>query len=189
MTLTTTAANTQPTAANKVRSIMRVFASDIEDKAWFLDRDEWSRYLDFMAAQRWSRVHLAFGLSYDFPRGVRDSYLYFAYRCASFHKPAPTAAWSFSSVCGPTSTSSSTALTPTTPSRAFRKKRTLSTAAPPLPSSCGRAPLSPESRCASTARAASPKARTTSGQRSSPASPSAAGASESTCTPKGSSSR
>ena len=67
------------TPANKVRSIMRVFASDVEDKSWFLDRDEWSRYLDFMAAQRWSRVHLAFGLSYDFPRGVRDSYLYFAY--------------------------------------------------------------------------------------------------------------
>ncbi|HET7771578.1 MAG TPA: hypothetical protein VFN74_22590, partial [Chloroflexota bacterium] len=65
--------------ANRVRSIMRVFASDVEDKAWFNDRDQWSRYLDFMARTHWSRVHLAFGLSYDFPRRVRDSYLYFAY--------------------------------------------------------------------------------------------------------------
>ena len=65
--------------ANRVRSIMRVFASDVEDKAWFRDRDEWSRYLDFMAENQWSRVQLAFGLSYDFPRRVRDSYLYFAY--------------------------------------------------------------------------------------------------------------
>ncbi|HEU5316633.1 MAG TPA: hypothetical protein VFX49_11025 [Chloroflexota bacterium] len=69
----------QTTPANRVRSIMRLFASDVEDKRWYHDRDEWERYLDFIAATHWSRVQLAFGLSYDFPRGVRDSYLYFTY--------------------------------------------------------------------------------------------------------------
>jgi hypothetical protein len=65
--------------ANRVRSVMRLFASDVEDKPWFWDRAFWEQYLSFMAAQRWNRVHLALGLSYDFPRNVTDSYLYFSY--------------------------------------------------------------------------------------------------------------
>ncbi|MBI3972953.1 MAG: hypothetical protein HY332_16875 [Chloroflexi bacterium] len=65
--------------ANAVRSVMRLFASDVEDKAWFYDRECWTRYLAMLVAQRFNRINLALGLSYDFPRRVRDSYLYFAY--------------------------------------------------------------------------------------------------------------
>src|SRR4051812_47020761 len=39
-----------PRAANQVRSIMRLFTSDVEDKAWFNDREMWPRYLDMLAA-------------------------------------------------------------------------------------------------------------------------------------------
>lgn len=65
--------------ANKVRSVMRMFVSDAEDKAWYNDRAFWRSYLTMLATQRFNRFNLAFGLSYDAPSGVRDSYLYFAY--------------------------------------------------------------------------------------------------------------
>ncbi len=65
--------------ANRIRSIMRLFASDQEDKAWFSDREFWRSYLSMLVAQRYNRFQLALGLSYDFPRRVRDSYFYFAY--------------------------------------------------------------------------------------------------------------
>ncbi len=65
--------------ANRTRSVMRVFASDVEDKAWYNDRDFWRSYLTMLATQRFNRFNLAFGLGYDGPTGVRDSYLYFAY--------------------------------------------------------------------------------------------------------------
>jgi hypothetical protein len=65
--------------ANRVRSVMRLFASDVEDKPWFNDRAFWPPYLSMLATQRFNRFHLALGLSYDFPRRVRDAYLYFAY--------------------------------------------------------------------------------------------------------------
>ncbi len=65
--------------ANKIRSVMKMFVSDVEDKAWFNDRAQWREYLSLLAAQRFNRFNLAFGLGYDAPSGVRDSYLYFAY--------------------------------------------------------------------------------------------------------------
>jgi hypothetical protein len=65
--------------ANRVRSVMRLFVSDVEDKAWFTDRAFWRRYLSLLATQRFNRVNLAFGLGYDTPEGLRDTYLYFAY--------------------------------------------------------------------------------------------------------------
>jgi len=48
--------------ANKVRSIARLFASDIEDKPWFNDRGFWERYFSELATQRFNRFHLALGL-------------------------------------------------------------------------------------------------------------------------------
>lgn len=65
--------------ANTVRSIARLFASDVEDKAWFYDRSFWQDYLTMLAGQRINRFHLALGLGYDFVRNVRDAYFLFPY--------------------------------------------------------------------------------------------------------------
>jgi hypothetical protein len=65
--------------SNPVRSVMRVFASDVEDKAWFNDRSFWQSYLSMLAAQRFNRFNLALGLGYDAPNNLRDTYFYFAY--------------------------------------------------------------------------------------------------------------
>ncbi len=65
--------------ANRVRGIMRLFASDLEDKPWYWDRAFWRRYLSMLATERFNRFNLAFGLGYDFPSGIRDAYFYFAY--------------------------------------------------------------------------------------------------------------
>jgi hypothetical protein len=65
--------------ANPVRSITRLFVSDVEDKPWFNDRDMWPRYLDMLATQRFNRFHLSLGIGYDFLRNVTDAYFLFAY--------------------------------------------------------------------------------------------------------------
>jgi hypothetical protein len=65
--------------ANAVRSIARSFASDVEDKPWFNDRDGWRQYLSMLARQRFNRFSLHFGLGYDFTREIKDSYFHFAY--------------------------------------------------------------------------------------------------------------
>jgi hypothetical protein len=65
--------------ANPVRSVMRQFTSELFDKPWFYDREMWPRYLTMLAAQRFNRFHLAFGLGYDDLRQVADSYLLFLY--------------------------------------------------------------------------------------------------------------
>jgi hypothetical protein len=65
--------------ANPVRSVMRQFNSELLDKPWFYDREMWPAYLSMLAAQRFNRFHLAFGLGYDDLRQVADSYLLFLY--------------------------------------------------------------------------------------------------------------
>src|SRR5258706_2355956 len=65
--------------ANRVRSVARLFASDIEDKPWFNDRSFWQRYLTELATHRFNRFSLTLGLGYDFPTDIRDAYFYFAY--------------------------------------------------------------------------------------------------------------
>ena len=69
--------NEQPT--NAVRSVMKLFTSDIEDKPWFNDREMWPHYLTMLATQRFNRFNLALGLGYDFLRQVTDAYFLFAY--------------------------------------------------------------------------------------------------------------
>jgi hypothetical protein len=72
----------QPAAkrpANSVRSIQRLFTSEVEDKPWFYDREMWKRYLGMLAENRFNRFNLSFGIGYDFLRGVTDAYLLFAY--------------------------------------------------------------------------------------------------------------
>lgn len=65
--------------ANAIRSIARLFTSDVEDKPWFYDKPFWQRYLSMLASQRFNRFNLTLGLGYDAPRGISDSYFYFAY--------------------------------------------------------------------------------------------------------------
>ncbi|MBV9180552.1 MAG: hypothetical protein JO356_04515 [Acidobacteria bacterium] len=65
--------------ANRVRSVARAFCSEIEDKAWYYDKDFWREYLSMLAAQRFNRFNFALGFGYDFPRGVTGDYFHFPY--------------------------------------------------------------------------------------------------------------
>ena len=65
--------------ANQVRCASRYFCSELEDIPWYSRKAFWSGYLDRLVASRFNRFTLAFGLEYDFPRGVTDDYFYFAY--------------------------------------------------------------------------------------------------------------
>jgi hypothetical protein len=67
------------TTPNKVRSVLRAFCSEIEDKAWFYDRAFWTNYLDTLAAARFNRFNFSLGMGWDFPRGVTGDYLHFPY--------------------------------------------------------------------------------------------------------------
>ncbi len=65
--------------ANPVRSVARLFTSEVHDKPWFHDEGFWRRYLSMVVAQRFNRVNLMVGLGYNFPWRIMDPYLYFAY--------------------------------------------------------------------------------------------------------------
>jgi hypothetical protein len=65
--------------ANQVRSVARLFCSEVEDMGWFRDEAFWSRYLSMLASERFNRVSLTLGLGYNYPRDVTDAYLYLAY--------------------------------------------------------------------------------------------------------------
>ncbi len=83
--------NSEPTAAlqvtktleekpaNEIRSVGRYFCSEIEDKAWYYDRDFWRGYLDALATSRFNRFNFGFGIGYDFPRGVTGDYFHLPY--------------------------------------------------------------------------------------------------------------
>src|SRR5579872_3547702 len=64
---------------NAVRSIARIFSSEVEDKPWFYDRSFWETYLSMLAAQRFNRFALMLGMAYDFLNEVSDAYFHFAY--------------------------------------------------------------------------------------------------------------
>ena len=70
---------TEETSPNSVRSVARAFLSEIEDKAWFYDRNGWRAYLDMLVAARFNRFNFALGFGYDFPKGVTGDYLHFPY--------------------------------------------------------------------------------------------------------------
>src|SRR5262249_39989758 len=56
--------------ANEVRCVGRSFCGELEDKPWYEDKSFWGEYLDTLVASRFNRFTLAYGLEYDFPRGV-----------------------------------------------------------------------------------------------------------------------
>jgi hypothetical protein len=65
--------------ATRVRGIMRLFVSEVEDRPWFYDREMWPAYFAMLAENRFNRFQLAFGIGYDFLRDVTDAYCLFAY--------------------------------------------------------------------------------------------------------------
>ncbi|MGN6370360.1 MAG: hypothetical protein ACTHN5_19065 [Phycisphaerae bacterium] len=65
--------------ANRIRSIIRLFVSELEDKPWFYDKDFWNHYLTTLVTHRFNRFNLSLGLGYDFSRNIKDSYFFFAY--------------------------------------------------------------------------------------------------------------
>ncbi|HEX4270440.1 MAG TPA: hypothetical protein VHZ32_03605 [Rhizomicrobium sp.] len=69
----------EESSPNRVRSVARPFLSEIEDKAWFYDREGWRAYLDMLVAARFNRFNFALGFGYDFPKGVTGDYLHFPY--------------------------------------------------------------------------------------------------------------
>jgi hypothetical protein len=64
---------------NEVRSIGRLFVSDVEDKPWFNDRKFWQAYFGMLAAQRFNQFSLNLGIGFDTLQYVTDSYLLFCY--------------------------------------------------------------------------------------------------------------
>ncbi|HLP18193.1 MAG TPA: hypothetical protein VK470_18180, partial [Bacteroidota bacterium] len=65
--------------ANRIRSLSRLFVSEIEDKPWYYDREMWRHYLTTAATQRFNRFSLSMGIGYDFLQNVTDAYFLFAY--------------------------------------------------------------------------------------------------------------
>ncbi|HEY8458686.1 MAG TPA: hypothetical protein VIL34_24065 [Actinopolymorphaceae bacterium] len=67
-------------AATPVRSILRAFVSDVEDKPWFYDRQFWVDYLTELAINRVNRVQLAFGMQYNYGHHpATENYFCFPY--------------------------------------------------------------------------------------------------------------
>ena len=64
---------------NEVRSIGRLFVSDVEDKIWFNHREFWQAYFAMLATQRFNRFSLNFGIGFDSLQKVTDSYFLFVY--------------------------------------------------------------------------------------------------------------
>jgi len=65
--------------ANRIRSIGRLFTSEVEDKVWFYDKEFWREYLSNLIEQRINRFAMTLGVGYNSPRRITDSYFYFAY--------------------------------------------------------------------------------------------------------------
>ena len=66
----------------RIRSMARLFCSDIEDKGWFHDRQQWRDYLGMLAQNRFNRFSLTLGMGYNYPYHnpwITDVYFYFPY--------------------------------------------------------------------------------------------------------------
>ncbi len=65
--------------ASRIRSMLRGFNSEVEDKVWFYDRDYWCTYLDRLVFSRVNRLNFATGMGYNSAANVSDGYLLFPY--------------------------------------------------------------------------------------------------------------
>lgn len=64
---------------SRIRSIMRQFTSELEDKKWFYDRDNWTSFLDMLVSSRVNRLSFTMGMGYNSVRNVADGYFVFPY--------------------------------------------------------------------------------------------------------------
>lgn len=75
--------NSEPTTqspATPVRSILRVYVSEIQDPPWFYDRTFWAEYLTELVVNRINRFQLGFGMQYNYGHHpATDNYFCFAY--------------------------------------------------------------------------------------------------------------
>ena len=65
-----------------LRGVSRCISSEVEDRGWLHDREGWRRYLDMLATNRFNRVALTFGMTYNHPfddEFLSDVYCHFAY--------------------------------------------------------------------------------------------------------------
>lgn len=67
------------TPATPVRAIGRAFTSAAHDQSWYRSSEFWDKYLTMLAQNRFNQLDLAFGIAYDFPVHITDSYFLFAY--------------------------------------------------------------------------------------------------------------
>ncbi len=65
--------------ASRIRSIMRGFNSEVEDKVWFYDRAYWRSYLDLLVSCRVNRLNFTTGMGYNSVQNVTDGYFIFPY--------------------------------------------------------------------------------------------------------------
>jgi hypothetical protein len=65
--------------ANAIRSIARLFVSNVEDLPWYRDKSFWENYFTMLSTERFNRFALTLGLGYDFTRQIHDCYFHFAY--------------------------------------------------------------------------------------------------------------
>lgn len=65
--------------ASKVRSVLKGFSSELEDKPWFYDKEYWIEYLDLLAYSRINRLNFSTGMAYNSVRRVTDGYMVFPY--------------------------------------------------------------------------------------------------------------
>ncbi|MEO7413876.1 MAG: hypothetical protein ABIZ81_11010 [Opitutaceae bacterium] len=60
--------------ASRIRSILRGFNSEVEDKSWFYDRDGWIIYLDLLVTCRINRLNFSTGMGYNAVQNIGDGY-------------------------------------------------------------------------------------------------------------------
>src|SRR6266516_3354147 len=60
--------------ANVVRSVARLFTSEISDKPWFYDKQFWRRYLSELIDHRFNRFSLTLGHGYEWVEGSNANY-------------------------------------------------------------------------------------------------------------------
>ena len=65
--------------ASRIRSIIRGFNSEVEEKVWFYDRDFWRSDLTTLVASRVNRFSFTTGMGYNSATGITDGYLTFPY--------------------------------------------------------------------------------------------------------------
>jgi hypothetical protein len=65
--------------ASRIRSIMRGFNSEVEDKVWFYDQAFWRHYLTMLVHSRVNRFSFTTGMGYNSAANISDGYFLFPY--------------------------------------------------------------------------------------------------------------